>query len=210
MQTLQRSAQEILDFYTQPARMTSPGKYAAAFRDLPCDVHALAPIAQGLILHEHIAPAYGQTLSDERRRQVHTRPTEEIVGHLLAQDGLLLTVARSVETRHIGDCRHFSTLTVAMLRDKGVSARARCGFATYFEPDMFVDHWVLEYWNEEEGRWTRVDAQIDKRQCEIFHPDFDLFDVPRNRFLIAGDAWLQCRAGKKDPNKFGIMDMTGL
>lgn len=25
-----------------------------------------------------------------------------------------------------------------------------------------------------------------------------VLDVPRDRFLIAGDAWVQCRAGKAD------------
>ena len=39
---------------------------------------------------------------------------------------------------------------------------------------------------------------------EKLKPDFDILDVPRDRFLIAGDAWAQCRAGKADPAKFGI------
>ena len=36
--------------------------------------------------------------------------------------------------------------------------------------------------------------------------------MPRDRFLIAGDAWAQCRAGEADPAKFGIFkgDMRGL
>jgi hypothetical protein len=29
-------------------------------------------------------------------------------------------------------------------------------------------------------------------------------DVPRDRFLVAGDAWLQCRAGQADLSRFGI------
>jgi Transglutaminase-like superfamily len=205
-----RPSQDILDFYTQTAVMTSPGNHAQAFAGLPGDVSCLAPIVQGLLLHEHLAPAYGETLSDERRSQVHTRPTQEILDHLLAPDGLPLTAARPVETRHIGNCRHFSLLVVAMLRDKGVPARARCGFGAYFDPDHYVDHWVCEYWNAEQERWILADAQIDETQQAIFHTDFDLMDVPRDKFLIAGDAWTKCRAGEADPDKFGIMDMHGL
>lgn len=205
-----RPAQDILDFYTHTAVMTSPGDHAQAFAGLPGDVSRLAPIVQGLLLHEHLAPVYGETLTDERRSQVHTRPTSEILDHLLAQDGLPLTAARPVDTRHIGNCRHFSLLVVAMLRDKGVPARARCGFGAYFDPHHYVDHWVCEYWNAGQERWILADAQIDETQQAIFHTDFDLMDVPRDKFLIAGDAWTKCRAGEADPDKFGIMDMHGL
>jgi hypothetical protein len=36
--------------------------------------------------------------------------------------------------------------------------------------------------------------------------------VPPDRFLIAADAWAQCRAGDADPSKFGIFkgDLRGL
>ena len=42
------------------------------------------------------------------------------------------------------------------------------------------------------------------RQREIFAADFDLSDVPRDRFLIAGDAWARCREGAADPAAFGL------
>lgn len=29
-------------------------------------------------------------------------------------------------------------------------------------------------------------------------------DVPRDRFVIAGDAWAQCRAGEADPGAYGF------
>jgi hypothetical protein len=40
----------------------------------------------------------------------------------------------------------------------------------------------------------------------------DIFDVPRDRFLIAADAWMLCREGNADPNAFGIFkgDLRGL
>jgi hypothetical protein len=37
-----------------------------------------------------------------------------------------------------------------------------------------------------------------------FSIDFDLTDVPRDRFLIAGDAWARCRSGAADPASFGL------
>lgn len=69
---------------------------------------------------------------------------------------------------------------------------------------IFEDHWVCEYWHARQGRWILVDAQIDDRQRDLFPIDFDVTDVPRNRFLIAGEAWARCQAGAANPEVFGL------
>ena len=63
---------------------------------------------------------------------------------------------------------------------------------------------MCEYWNSEQERWILVDAQIDAGQRAYFPIDFDVTDVPRDRFLVVGDAWLRYRAGDADPNRFGL------
>ena len=133
-----------------------------------------------------------------------------MLDRLLSIDERPLSVARPVDARLVGVCRHFTVLLVAMLRAQGVPARARCGFGAYFNPGHFEDHWVCEYWNAMDGRWILVDAQIDDVQRAKVQPDFDLLDVPRDRFVIAGDAWARCRVGDADPSTFGIFDMRGL
>ncbi len=177
---------------------------------VPRDLAGMARVVHGLLLHEHWAPAYGVTLSDERRRQSHIRPASLMLDRLLADDGQPLPVARPVESRLVGVCRHFTVLLVTMLRAQGVPARARCGFGSYFNRGRFEDHWVCEYWNAADGCWVLVDAQIDDVQRAKLKLDFDLLDVPRDRFVIAGDAWARCRAGDADPSTFGIFDMRGL
>lgn len=202
--------QHILDFYLRPAAITSSHRHAPMFNALPHDVTALVRVGQGLMLHEHAAPHYGVALTDERRSQSHIRPVERMLDRLLALDSRPLAAARSVEARLVGNCRHFTILLVAMLRAQGVPARARCGFGAYFKPGHFYDHWVCEYWGAAEARWIRVDAQLDEVQCAELKVDFDPLDVPHNRFVIAGDAWAHCRAGKADPAKFGIFALHGL
>ena len=77
-------------------------------------------------------------------------------------------------------------------------------------PDHFEDHWVTEYWNEEQSRWILVDAQLDELQCDVMKIPFDTLDVPRDQFVVGGRAWQMCRGGEQDPDKFGIFDMHGL
>jgi hypothetical protein len=204
------TTQQVLDFYLRPAAMTSGCGHAPMFAKLPNDVAALTRVVQGLMLHEHAAPLYGTALAEERRSQSHIRPVERMLDYLLALDGRPLSVTRPIDTRLVGVCRHFTVLLVSILRSKGVPARARCGFAAYFKRGHFDDHWVCEYWNTAEARWIRLDAQLDEVQRAELKVDFDPLDVPRDRFVIAGDAWTQCRAGKANPEKFGIFDMRGL
>jgi hypothetical protein len=207
---MKASERSRLDFYTGLAAMTSGGKYAPMFDELPQDLAALVCVVQGLLLHEHAAPAYGVTLADERKSESHIRSVERMLDRLLAHDGQPLSAARPIDERLVGICRHFTVLLVAMLRAQGVPARGRCGFGSYFAPGCFYDHWVCEYWNGAEARWVRVDAQLDEVQRAMLKVDFDVLDVPHDRFVIAGDAWAQCRAGDADPSTFGIFAMRGL
>ena len=196
---------DITAFYSRSARFTAPGSHADALAGLPADPAALAEVAHGLIMHEHLAGMYGFELPAERRASVHVRPVSRLLDQVLAEDGRPLDVAREPSARVAGNRRHFTVFTVAALRAHGIPARARCGFGGYFGTGWYEDHWVCEYWNAAAGRWTLADAQIDDVQRKVFGCEqLDVLDVPRDDFLIAGDAWLRCRAGLADPGKFGL------
>jgi Transglutaminase-like superfamily len=199
-----------LDRYRKPIAMSDPGRHVALFDGLPRDADALAETVQGLLIHQHIAPAYGVTLSRDQQAQSHVRAVEKILDDIVTRDGRPLSAARAINERQVGVCRHFTLLHVAMLRTHGIPARARCGFGAYFEIGKYLDHWVTEYWDDGTKSWVLFDAQIDDRQRELFKIGFDTADVPRDQFVVAGDAWSACRCGKADPNSFGVLDMHGL
>jgi hypothetical protein len=199
-----------LDRFRTPIGMSHAGQQGNLLDGLPGDVGRLAKIVQGTLLHQHIASTYGVTLSAAQQLEPHIRSVESMLERIAAHDARPLTATRPAAERLVGVCRHYTLLHVAMLRRRGVPARARCGFGAYFEKGRFVDHWVTEFWNEAERRWQLVDAQIDARQRALFRISFDPADTPRDQFLIAGDAWRLCRAGKADPQTFGILHMHGL
>ena len=199
-----------LDAYRTPIDMSDPGRQGLLFDGLPHDVGELASIVQGLLIHQHLAPVYGVTLNQAQLAEPHVRGIEPMLERLSDRDSKPLSRARPEPRRLVGVCRHFTLLHVAMLRRQGIAARARCGFGAYFEPGKYIDHWVTEYFNDSERRWVLVDAQLDARQRELFKIAFDPLDVPRDQFLVAGQAWQLCRAGKADAGAFGILDMHGL
>lgn len=197
------------DLATQSA-ITSPGVHVGLYDDLPTGVAALCDVVQGLMVHVFWADQYGLTLSPERQAEVQLRYVSTQLARILELDPRPLTAARPVDNKLVGNCRDHSTLLASMLRHQGVPARARCGFGAYFTPGHFEDHWVCEYWNAEQKRWVLVDAQLDALQREKLGIAFDPLDVPRDAFIVGGEAWRMCRSGEDDPNAFGIFDMKGL
>lgn len=200
----------LLRYYAQPGPMTDPKDNARLFGDLPNDIDGLRRVVQGLMVHIFWAERYGLGLSDERKQEVQMRPVGQKLARILELDGRPLSETRPLEKRLVGNCRDFSVLVCSMLRYQGISARARCGFGTYFLPDHYEDHWVVEYWKADEARWVMVDFQLDDLQKQVLGIDFDSLDLPDGLFWTGGKAWLACRAGHADPDKFGIFEWHGL
>jgi len=203
--------EESLAFYRSPGLFTDLDGFQGEVEGLPCDVAVIARTVQGLLIQEGLLGAYGVSLPAERIAEKQLHSSVAMLARAMSLDSKAIVSPRIPERRVVGVCRHFATLFVAIMRQKGVPARARCGFANYFAPGKHVDHWVGEYWNAMEGRWVLVDAQIDDRQRELFRVTLDRLDVPRDRFLVAGDAWRACRNGV-DPMTFGVAgtEMWGL
>ena len=185
--------------------MTSGGKYAAALEKLPSDPAALIAVVQGLMVHEYAASDfYGFAIPEKRKAESHIRPAEEMLDRIFALDSRPLVVPREVEERLVGVCHHFVVLLTAMLRAKGVPARARYGFGPYFNPGFFEDHSICEYWNAAKSRWVLVDPQFDEVWRQRLKISHDALDVPRDGLLVGADAWAKCRAGEADASRFGI------
>ena len=193
------------DFYLENGPMNGADNASPMLRDLPRGVGALCEIVQGVLIHRDIAPwLYGLKLSGEKRDLANIRPVAGMIEAIETCNAKPLHERRPLAERMPSVCWHFSSLIAAILREQGVPARARCGFGAYFVPGRFEDHWVAEYWNTAEQRWVLVDAQLDNVQRSTFRIAFDPTDVPHDRFILAGVAWKQCRAGRADPDLFGL------
>jgi len=129
---------------------------------------------------------------------------------LFARNGASLDEPRVPEQRLLCLCRHFALLTVAVCREWRVPARVRVGFADYFTAGFREDHWVAEIWTAEAG-WRLADTQLGAAQRERFSIDFPVDAVPRERFMVAADAWRAWRAGKIDADHLGVsfLDIRG-
>lgn len=190
-----------LDYFATPGPLTElTVDQTSAIRALGLTPAELCRVAQRLL----VAPpdATGAGLGEQRFAERNTRPATALFARALELDpSTPLISVRPVERRVVGTCRHFAVLATAFLRAAAVPARARCGFATYFVPPKKVDHWIVEYWSSDEGRWIRTDPEYLDRETPTQATTDDLRE---GEFLTAGEAWQLVRAGTQDPLDFGV------
>jgi hypothetical protein len=198
-------ASDIFAFYASHSPMTDPGKASALIDPLPNDVAALTRVIQGLGIYDVVArDFYGFEPPENRLSEIHLRPIAERLARMMELDDQPLHIAREPERRALQRCNSFALMLVTMLRAKGVPARSRCGFAAYFNPPNFEDHWVCEYWDAQDHRWRLADPQIDDVWRARLKIGCDTLDLPRTQFLTASEAWRRCRSGEANEQRFGI------
>ena len=164
---------------------------------LPAEPARLPEIVGGLVLHPLFAAPGGQppepTLrSDAGHPRRHTRQEQPAARPRPGRP----------DKRVNGTCRNYALLACAILRRHAIPARLRKGFADYFTPDFWEDHWVCEY--HDGSAWRLLDAELSAEVRDRFGIAFDPADVPRDRFLAAGSAWRALRRGEHDPARFGV------
>lgn len=101
-----------------------------------------------------------------------------------------------------GCCRDHTLLAVAILRQHGIAARSRVGFAGYLHPEFHHDHVVGERWCAQEQRWVRFDPEFAADDLDL--PMHDLPRGPEAPFQSGADAWLAYRARQIDPHTYGV------
>jgi hypothetical protein len=195
----------ILDFYSTPGALTRGGRREWLLDRLPHELGELVDLIHGLAIYDVVAADfYDVEVPDARRNEIHYRRFEHMLTAALVLDDAPLDQARPPQRRLLTRCAGFTRLLVGALRHHGVAARSRCGFATYFNPGHFEDHWVAEVWDRKQARWRLVDAQLDTVWRDRLQFDDDVLDLDRHQFLPAADAWRRCRSGELDSDLFGI------
>jgi hypothetical protein len=185
-------ADAALAYYAAHDVLTDPGAHARRLDALPAALPALHAALDGLLVHVWRVRASHPQLFAPVGREVFVRHTSRLLEALLRFDPAPLSAPRPVERRVVVDCRHFAVVLCAALRHQGVPARPRCGFATYLEDGVAVDHWACEVWDAARGRWVLEDA--DKRR----------HDVPRDEFLTGASVWQRCRSDPAFAERIGF------
>ena len=202
--------QQMLDFYRTQSRWTDPGKQQAMFEDIPDDIGSIVESVQGVLIHGGLVWLYKLNPSEAQDNGFKVRRTEDMLQRIKFLDNTPLGDHRPKDKRLVVNCRQFAVLTCSILRHKGIPARARAGYAMYtWGRGKYENHWICEYWNKNEQRWIQVDAQIDSQQKKLMRIDFNTLDIPRGKFVVAGEGWRRYRDGSVPVEYFGLGGKDG-
>jgi len=183
------------------SRVTQVGRAGSAIDEIPSNLGALRHVSQRLVAH-YMGNSDGSSgpIAGARLKEVDLRYADAMFGRLLELGGPKLSRDRTPDEKLPGCCRDFAVLFVAMARHKGIPARVRVGYASYFKSDWYLDHVIAEVWDPGESRWRLVEPEITA--SVVAKVGFDPLDVPRDQFVTGPLAWIAARSGRIDPERF--------
>ena len=192
--------------YASQSTVTDPRELAGRLDAVPGDLTSLQRAARRLVFHYRGDGDFAQNnIAADRIAEIDTRYADRMLKRLFELHDAPLSAERLPHQRLVGCCRDFTVLFLALARHKGVPARARVGFATYFAAGWNVDHEIAEVWDAAEHRWRLVDPELHDGHVDATDGAvIDSLDVPPDRFIVAPRAWLACRAGDADPERFVV------
>lgn len=200
------------DFYKTQSIFSDPCDYAYLYDFFSDNIVELTKQVQQLFLHYADLNLFSISVDDERYDELNFRYIKKSIEKLLLLDSSDLVSERSPEKRVMGVCRDTSLLMCSILRSRGISARLRSGFVTYFIPGLFLDGFCVEVYDENLQRWRSIDTRTTQLHIDHYHLpiDFDLMDVPKTKFIPAAEAWHLCRFQNADAVRFGSRQHRGL
>lgn len=204
---------EIIEFYKQTSCYTDLGLYKDFAKSLPDNIQELCILQRMQIIH----PIAFQNKELRNKKDCFWGDMTQIKDtRLLREDDVFptslsmlaelirrnkeYTVKRKSQEKIFVTCRGQALLLAAILKAKKIPARVRSGFAKYpSNSAIYLDHWVTEYYNESEKRWILVDADC----CCNEGLDFNIYDIPKDKFKMPASIWLEFGQNKLDVSEIG-------
>ena len=171
-------------------------------RELPGEPPAIPNALENFVIHHAIARHMGLDVPAAAEADRNLRTVARLIEAVVGRDARPLTEHRAISNYLYGTCHDFALLAAGTLREHGVPARLRVGYASYFNPDKWEDHWVCEYRTDD--RWSLLDAQLGPIARDGFKIGFPVADAPSAGWRSAASIWQAIRAGAVDENQRGV------
>ena len=189
-------------FYVTQSAYSEPGPQLDTLIRGGGEPNQIARWINSFMQHPRGPQSRNDGFTPEQVRDLRLRTVWEILGVAEKRDPM---GGKTAGTKVGGLCRDFAIVAASWFRARGIPARLRVGFADYIVPRFWEGHWLCE-WHD--GRhWKRLDVEFS---ADGGMP-FDASDVPPERFLTAGDAWLRIKEEPSSASRFGVssLDLRG-
>lgn len=185
-------------FYASHSIYSEPGPYRETLMRGGVEPKSIARWISSFLQHPRGAESEERGFKPEQAADLELRSVAEILSVAVKRD---LLEGDSAQNKVGGVCRDFAMLAVSGFRARGTPARLRVGFADYLVPGHWEDHWLCEW--HDGGSWKRLDVEF----AAIGGVSVDALDVPRERFLTAGEAWFRIKDEPEIASRFGVSSL---
>ncbi|TDK35697.1 transglutaminase domain-containing protein [Rhizobium deserti] len=188
-------------FYASQSAYSEPGPYLDTVIQCSGEPRHLARQISSFMQHPRGLQSKSEGFRPEQVGDLTLRTVWEILGVAAERD----VGGRTPGTKVGGLCRDFAIVAASWFRSRGIPARLRAGFADYIVSGFWEDHWLCEW--HDGCHWKRLDVEF---AADGGMP-FDASDVPPERFLTAGEAWLRIKGEPSSASLFGVssLDLRG-
>lgn len=191
------------DYYLQQTKNTDPGQFSYLLDNVPTDVKEIFRVARNVV--EHHAGINSEKIALERYIEMEIDPVSDIFS-ILHKNGVRdITQPIALEHKVVGNCFNISKVAVSILRAKGIPARIRYAYCTYFYDGFNHEQALVEYWDKQAHMWRRGDASMNEeimKHLDI-NIDIDLLNVSTELSQPIADVWIGCRKGELSFEQYG-------
>jgi len=206
----------ILKHFLEFGTYTYPGLYQEKLKnDLPDDISEIGLLVRKNFIHRttltagNVGTNTDLKFGDMTKVPWYRQPEDDILvtaaamlAELYRRDKRGFVNDREPKDKLVLTCRFVAIMMASILKSKGIPARVRSGNASYFDMgelgNVSTDHWINQYWSEQENCWITIDVDGSLSLKDKFDP----YDMPNGKFDFPADAWLDIRAEKTDPQHF--------
>lgn len=167
-------------FYVTQSIYSEPGPYRETLMRGGVEPNSIARWISSFMQHPRGAESEERGFTPEQAADLELRSVAEILSIVVERN---LLEGGGAQPKVGGVCRDFAILAVSRFRELGT-------------PD-----WLCEW--HDGGRWKRLDLEF----AAVGGVSFDTLDVPRARFLTAGEAWFRIKDEPEIASRFGVSSL---
>lgn len=186
----------------QHTHWSDPGTQHGRLKELPTQASAIPDALESFVIHDAAARSLGYSVPPAAETDRNVRTVAKLLDLAVKRDARPLTRERALADYLYGRSHDFALIATSVLRENGIPARSRVGYASYLLPGRWEDHWVCEHWAR--GRWAILDAELGSRARTRFGIEFDVSDVPETGWRSAASIWRSIRSGAVEADTCGV------
>jgi hypothetical protein len=197
-----------LDYYLLQTENTQLPLMSLMLESIPDDIDGIFAMCRNII--EHYNGINAQRISKSRYPEVEFDRVDDIIQRIINNGVTDLSRPISFDKKVIGNCFNIAKLAVSFMRHKGIPARLRYAYCTYFNhknnPNVNSEQVLAEYWCAKKKRWLRGDPSMNWEILDYLgiKVDIDFLDVSKQLSQPISDVWLNCRAQRWSFNDYGV------